>query len=371
MRKKRINHLQTIIATLTVLLSAFLIFSCEQLSKNEQTKVLTAYHLRIDGNADSTITILEQVISEDSNCAMAWYELARTEHQMGLGNPRQMAPHLEEALLYIDKAILIDPKNPAYLYYKGILQSLNMYMALQMGKEHVQEDLDQIEENYLVLLDVRPDFHVAKLCLVDLYSFVPSDMGGNASKTEQYTIELEQEDLVYGAKAREIILPEEGDYVAFWSELIDNNRKNAELFEALGKVYLYNNDPQNAWVNFKKAKKLDYSKNYLYLDMGRYYTMQAMQGQIAIDSAVPLINAEYEKYLSSKFEPNNSMKAWTIGQMAMLKFRNGDEEGGKLLMEEAKALDPYFSRAFGTPHPILFVRPDAVSQKFQYLSRPY
>ena len=371
MKKKKVNQFQTIFTILTVFLFVLIIFSCEQFQLNDHTKVLTAYHLRINGNADSTMIILEQIVSNDSNCAIAWYELARTEQHMGLGNPRQMTLHLENALLYIDKALLNDPKNPAYLYYKGILQSLNMYMALQMGQENVQEELGEIEENYLALLEVRPDFYVAKLCLVDLYGFVPPDMGGNTEKAEQYTLDLEKQDLVCGAKAREIIMLEDADYVAYWTELIDNNRKNAELYESLGKVYLFANEPVNARANFKKAMKMDYSKSYLYLDMGRYYTMQAMQGQITIDSAVTLITAEYDKYLSSKSEPINPMKAWTKGQLAMLKFRTGDEDGGKLLMEEAKAMDPYFSMAFGTPHPILFVPIDVVSQKFQYLSRPF
>ena len=64
------------------------------------------------------------------------------------------------------------------------------------------------------------------------------------------------------------------------------------------------------------------------------------------------------------------MKAWTTGQMAMLKFRTGDEEAGKLLSEEAETLDTYYSRAFGTPDPILFIPPDSVPHTFQYLSRP-
>lgn len=57
---------------------------------------MQAYELRMNGKADSAKVILEQVLSEDSTYAMAWYELARTKHHIGLGEPRKFVRCLED-----------------------------------------------------------------------------------------------------------------------------------------------------------------------------------------------------------------------------------------------------------------------------------
>ena len=166
-------------------------------------------------------------------------------------------------------------------------------------------------------------------------------------------------------------MPEDADYIAFWSTLNEENPDNADLLEAFGRIYLFEDDVEAAEKNFNKAMALSESKTYLYLDRGRYYMMQAMQGQLPLDSAAVLITAHFNSFLDSDPAPCNPMQAWTKGQLAMIKFRTGDEEGGKILMDEASELDSYFSRAFGTPNKTLFVPPGIESHYFQYLSRPF
>jgi len=371
MKKPKHYHFQTISVTVACSLLIFFVSSCETVKKNYDSKVMDAYELRMSGNADSAKVLLEQIINEDSTCAVAWYEMSRTEQHTGLGNMRALKDHLNNALFNIEQAVKYEQESARYLYFKGVLQSFDLYMKLQMEGGNLTVNLQQIEGTYLKVLEINPQVYEAKLSLVELFYFIPPDMGGDSIKAEDYAQELEKEDLVCGAKAREILMAEDADYITFWSDLIAENENNAELIEALGRIYLYENDVEKAWANFETVLQMDNSKNYLYRDMGRFYTMQAMQGQITIDSAVPLIVAEYENYLFSQPEPCNSMKAWAKGQMAMLKFRTGDEEDGNLLLEEAKTLDPYFSRAFGAPDKKLFIPPDAVSYDFAYLSRPF
>ncbi len=534
MEKKKPNNTQVNFVFFVLPLIILLFSACEQFQKDYEASVMEAYEIRIGGNADSAKLLLDAILAEDSTVAMAWYELARTEYHMGLGDMQRMKEHLELAQQNNDNALEYDPDNPAYLYFKGILQSLSLYVKLQMGEiwwryklvkadnpsnnplegtwkvaseagsfgvgpmqgdiswwsmDEVQvldrpcffddsyvfgadgsfsnvlgtetwiedwqggsnacgtpvaphdgtasasyvykestgkltlngtgaylgipkpynggeltspadapasitymikfsenntvmtvdintsggnakDDLMAIEDTYLQLLKLDPGFHLAKLSLVELYAFLPGKMGGDSAKAEVYASELESEDLVCGAKAKEILMPQDADYVAYWDGLIEKNDMNADLIEALGRVYLYENNTAEAWNNFDKSMELDESRNYLYLEMGRYFMLQAMQGQMPVDSAVPLIVNEFEKYLVSQPEPSIPMKAWTKGQLAMLKYRTGDEKAGNLLLEEAKTLDPYFSKAFGTPNPILFIPPDSISQTFTYLSRP-
>jgi hypothetical protein len=246
-----------------------------------------------------------------------------------------------------------------------------MTVDINAGGGEVRKILGDIEDTYLKLYELDPDFHNAKLSLVELYALVSPETGGRAAIAEKYATELEAEDLVSGAIAREILMSPDADYIAYWSELNDRNAQNADLVEALGRSYLWANDPEKAWTNFQKAMELDKNRNYLYLEMGRYYMMMAMQGQLPIGEALPVIMEEFENYLGSKPEPNKPMQAWTIGQMAMLNLRTENEEEGNKLIEEAKALDPYYSKASGTPSSLLFIPPDSVSQTFNYLSRPF
>jgi len=535
MKKKHPTTRYSVLILFVIPLIFLLFYGCEKGKKEYEAEVKNAYEVRINGNADSAIILLDLVIAEDSTIAMAWYELSRTENHMGLGDMQNMMEHQERAMQYIDNALVYDPMNPAYLYFKGKLQSINLYTVLQMGNiwwrfklvkagnpsnnplqgkwkvapeagalgvgpmrgdiswwavdeaivseracffddtyvfgtdgsfrndlgtetwiedwqngsnacgtpvaphdgtasanyvydestgkltlngtgaylgipkaynggelrnpadapssvtyiiefsennrvltadinaggGNIRDILVEIENTYQKLLEIDPGFHAAKLSLVELFAFVPPEMGGNKVKAEKYTNELESEDLVWGAKAREILMPEDSDYINYWSDLKEKNDNNADIAEALGRAYLNANDTENAWKNFEIAIDLDKNKNDLYLEMGRYYMMMAMQGQMQVDIAVPLITAEFEKYLDSQPEPNNAMKAWTKGQLAMLKYRTGNEEAGNLLLKEAEELDRYFSRAFGTPDEILFIPPNSVSQTFNYLSRPF
>lgn len=365
------NFVQLFYLLIVLSLYSVLFCSYQGIQKNYKSEVIQAWEIRINGNADSAKVLLEQILLKDSTCAIAWYELARTEQHMSNGDMQNLMTHLEAAKRNIDNALTYSPENTAYLYFKADLQSLFMYVDLKMGNESEQDYLKQIEETYLTLLKIDPECHEAKLSLVELYAFMPIEMGGDSAKAEQYARELEAEDLVCGAKAREILMPEDDDYVAYWSKLIDENIDNPDLIEAQGRIYLFENDIEKARANFKKVIQLDDSKNYLYLDLGRYYMMQAMQGQMAVDTAVPLIMAEFEIYMESKPEPPNYMKAWTIGQMAMLNMRTGNEEEGQKLLDEALKLDKYFSRAFGLPGELLFVSPDVVLYEFGYLSRPF
>jgi hypothetical protein len=73
---------------------SFVFCSCtgQKLDKTVQQ----AYELRMNGQADSAKVLLEQVIAEDSTNAAALYELARTEHHIGLGNIPELLGGLED-----------------------------------------------------------------------------------------------------------------------------------------------------------------------------------------------------------------------------------------------------------------------------------
>lgn len=330
-----------------------------------------AYKLRINGKADSAKVVLEQVIAEDSTNAAAWYELARTKHHIGLGNPRNLFAGLDDLQQTIERAVENDPDNVIYSFYKGYICFTMAYTSLMRKQPDVKQKVEQTIAAYESVLSLKPDYYEAKLFLVELFKMLPSDMGGDSVKAEKYTGELEKADVVFGAKAHEIVMPEEADYIEFWQKIEQKHKDNADVYEALGRVYLFKENIEQASKYFKKAISLSAEKNILYVDLGRYYMMQAMQNPAKLDSLALLIKNTFEAYLKSQPEPINPLKAFVIGTLAKIKFRKGDKETGDKLHKEAMSLDPNYSKGFGIPCQILFDPPGEISRVHAYFFRPF
>ena len=113
-------------------ISAIAFTSCE--SNNDYYQVLNAYNIRLNGNADSAKVLLDKILEKDSTNAIAWYELARTKHHIGLGNPRELINKLEEIQFTINKAVEYDASNVIYAFYKGIMSYTRAYLSLMRGE---------------------------------------------------------------------------------------------------------------------------------------------------------------------------------------------------------------------------------------------
>jgi len=363
------QHFIIMSLSVAVACMSFVFWSCtaQELDKTVQK----AYKLRMNGKADSAKVLLEQAIAEDSTNAAAWYELARTKHHIGLGNLRILFAGLDDLQQTIERAVENDPDNVIYSFYKGYICFTMAYTSIMRKQPDVKQKVEQTISAYESVLSLKPDYYEAKLFLVELFKMLPSDMGGDSVKAEKYTQELEKADVVFGAKAREIVMPEEANYIEFWQKIEQKHKDNADVHEALGRVYLYNENIEEATKCFEKAISLNARKNILYVDLGRYYMMQAMQNPAKLDSLAPLVKNTFETYLNSQPEPINPLKAFVIGTLAKIKFRMGDKENGNKLHKEAMTLDPNYSKGFGTPCQILFDPPGEISRVHAYFFRPF
>lgn len=330
-----------------------------------------AYDLRITGRADSAMTLLEAYLEKNETDALAWYELSRIHMHMGGSNPGRTGEKLELAGQSIDRAVENDPQNAFYIAQRGRIECLELYLRLQKGDDDASEKLLKIEERYNAAFKIDPEYFELKMTLVELFGGLPADMGGDLSKADKYTLELESADPVWGAKAREILMPEDADYVAFWENIVQKYPDNADALEALARIHLLMGNVQNAKKCYENVLVMEPSRNHVYLTMARYYMMMVMQGTAEIDSVVSLIEDEYTRYLSSEPEPCNPMKAWVKSSLAKVKYHAGDKEAGDRLMTEAQDLDPYFSRAFGTPDISLYVKPGKECRHHVYYFTPF
>ncbi|MCK5174896.1 MAG: tetratricopeptide repeat protein, partial [Planctomycetes bacterium] len=271
----------------------------------------------------------------------------------------------------VDKAVQHDPGNVTYTFFAGHVGFFQAYTSLMTGsqpKEEVARTIGSFES----ALKLKPNYHQATLCLIELYSAFPEETGGDKAKAEQYTRQLEGISGVFGAKARAMLLPEDADRVVYWQKVLKKDEGNADVLEELGKAYLEENKVDDALSCFEKAIEIDPEKAFLFLDLSIYHTFRGMRAgnnKELLQTSITLGDAAIARYIDS--EPIQPMLAYAIGVQSKYKSFLGDKEQGRALFNEAKALDPYFSKATGAPFPCVFVPHGEVSQNHRYLMRRF
>jgi tetratricopeptide (TPR) repeat protein len=279
---------------------------------------------------------------------------------------------IEEISGCIDKAVTQDPANVTYAYYKAIVSFLNAFMAMQMGQQadvkgRIAETCKQFEK----VLTLKPDYHEAMLYLVEMYGLLPQDMGGDSAKAIQWAGKLTEMDGFYGAKAKAVLAPEDSDPVKFWEDMLVLNGRKPDYLTEAGKACLSNDHPEKAEEYFNEAMKSDPAKNILILDLARFHIYKVMQDETLAESELPLVKAYLEKYLNTKPEPIVPLKAYAIGWLGQIEMFQGNQAEAEKRIGEAKATDPYFSRATGIPTLLLFDPPDQISHHYFSFFSPF
>lgn len=349
-----------------VVIASFGLWSCK--GPEVDKAVVEAYELRMNGKADEAKAMLEQIVSDEPDNALAHYELARTKFQIMLSGLKELDTALEDIQQSIYKAIENNPDNVIYLFFAGRVALLPAYMAVQRNQPEAKEKVANVCSIYESVLKLKPDYHEAMLHLVEIYGLVPEDMGGDRAKAEEYTQKLEEMNEIFGAKARALLLPDEADTVDYWQKVLEKHEGNAEVLKDLGRAYLFKNRAEEGTKCFEEAVQIDPEQNVLFLDLARYYGM-TMRDETKREAAGPMAEKMFRRYLDS--EPILPLKAFALRMLANLKRIMGDEEKAKALIEEVDTIDPFVSKAFGVPNPDLFIPPGEIYRGHRYLFFPF
>ena len=350
-----------------VIAGAFIFGCCFGQGREIDPDVKLAFDLRINGNADSAKVILDQMLAQDSTNAGAWFELARTKHHIGLGNPRLLFGGLEDLQQTIDRATIIDPSNVTYAFYKGDVCFLRAYVALMRDRSTAPEKVKQVISAYESVLTLKPDYYQAALFLVEALA-LPSDMSGDSAKAEMWAKRLEKKHAVYGAKARELLLPEEANRVEYWQNVLRNNPGNADVLEQIGKAYLSQDDTESGEKLLMDTAESASGKKLLFLDVARYYLMASRNDSLKAGSFLPKADNAIHQYLATK--PIAPLEAFALIMLAQVKGGMGSEEA-ESFRSQAEAIDPNVSKAFGIPPLLLFDELNEISQYHSYFFRPF
>jgi len=330
--------------------------------------VYQAYQLRMQGMADSARTILETSLVEDSTNAAVWYEYARTKHQIGLGNPHELFAGLDDLQRAIKKAIDIHPDNVIYAYYNGYICFTQAYLSLMRDPTNARGKVGEAVSAYELVLKLKPDYKEAMLTLVEVLA-LPEDMGGNSSKAQTYADKLDILDPIYGAKARELLLPDSVNKVEFWQGILETYPDHPDILEQLGKAYLYTENADQGLLYLEDAIKIDPGKKLLLLDMARFHFMTSRKDTSMARNALPRAEDTIKSYLDTN--PIAPLHAFAVNMLAMIKFSQGLSNEGKEYQRQAKNIDPNVSQASAIPPAVLFEKPNQISHYFSYFFRPF
>ncbi|MCD6598870.1 MAG: hypothetical protein J7L04_14355 [Bacteroidales bacterium] len=338
---------------------------CPALSvRATDNKISTAYEMRLSGKVEEAKVLLEQLIITDSTNAAAYFELARTLHHMMLGGSGQKPVDI---LPVIKKATEYDPDNVIYAYYLANICFLNAYASKENTNEYVTKACDAFKE----VLKLKPDYKEAILSLIEIYGLLPAEMGGNKAVAESYAKSLAGMDKFYAAKANAVLMEEGADKVAYWENMLEQHSKSASVNEELGKAYFFKDEVEKGAIYMEQAVELNPENHLPKLNIARAYVMMIMQNKGDKEKNLELAESAFKTYLDETPDAIIPLKAYAKGWIAKIKRFRGDEEGSKELMAEAKALDPYFSMAFGVPSEYLYSPPDEISTYFTSYFSPF
>lgn len=335
---------------------------------NPDTEVVKAFQLRMNGKVDEAKTVLQGILAKDSTNAMAHYEMARLKHYLLTGGG---GIKIDDILVSISKATAYDPSNISYAYYKAIVHFLNAFMAMQTGNAEVKKNIDLTCIQFKKVLSMKPDYFEASLYLVEIYGMLPKDMGGDSIKALEYVDKLAAMNRYFGSRAKAVVAPRGTDLVKFWLSQVERDKKSADLLAETGKAYLNNDDLANAEKYYDEAIQSDPSKNVLLLDLARYHMLVVMQDKDLAKTNLPMAKSFLERYLQTVPEPIIPLKTYAMGLLMRTEMFLGNKAESDKLMEEAKSLDKYFSRAMGIPTMLLFDSPDQIPHHYFSFFSPF
>lgn len=348
------QYLRTGFLVVFIMNFATVFSSCNNVDKT----VMEAFELRIDGKPEQAKTLLLTALENDSTNSAAYFELARTLNYMNLRGSKEADKALKNALKY-------DPENIVYAYYNAKNCFLKAFIAMQTGGDNAKDLINNVCSEFVQVLEMKPDYPEAMMYLVEIYGMLPENLGGDKIKAEEYTQKLEKLNKFYGAKARLIMMPEGTDMIGYWKNYIAENGEDCLSLKELGVSLLFKDDINGAKENFNKAIAIDKSQNIRLLDLSRFHQMKVMQNRDAAEKELPEAKKYIEQYLASQPEPIPPLKAFALGMLAKFEMFSGNNVEAEKLMEEAKTLDPHFSRASAIPSLALFEPPNKIDQHFK------
>ena len=200
-----------------------------------EESVQVAYELRMKGETRYARAMLQKLLDRDQADAMANYEFARLKMaQMMGGSDVKIGSIINSAR----KAVKADSGNVAFAYTEASAMFGQAYMAIMQEAENARQHVDEAVACFERVVELKPDYHEARMQLVEFYYALPEDMGGDKEKAAAHAQKLREMDWFFAAQAGEIMRPEETSRVDYWQQVLKERAGDLRVKKQLGLAYL-------------------------------------------------------------------------------------------------------------------------------------
>ncbi|MCK5226473.1 MAG: tetratricopeptide repeat protein [Planctomycetes bacterium] len=317
---------------------------------------MQAFELRMAGKIDEAKEFLEKAVAANPKNATAQFELARIYFYIS-----HETLDLDLAQKTIERAVELEPHNARFHYWSGEIAMYNGIIKMRnfWGRLAMPGQMKKAVRHFKRAVELKPDFHQARLGLMGMYDRLPWYCGGSKSKAKKQVEKLEQMDTVYGAKGRCEIRPRKSraEKIAIWQEVVTKFPDNAAAHTGLARVYMHNGDlpaidMEKAERHIKKTLELDPSKSRILLDLAWHYgqSKQLEKAEKAI-----------RDYLEIESVGPASMRAYALRWLGLVQKMKGKNDESKETLKKASQLDKYLWPTRVPPPEDLFVAPSQIS----------
>ena len=325
-------------------------------------KINQAYELRMNGRANQAFTMVKALDEEDMlDTPLGPYEMGRIRrHKLMGGAPKVSA---ESILRSTGMAADMDRYNIVFGFFHADCASFAGYRTWMMGDSiKARGYYFRAIEGFERVVRMKPDYHPARLSLVDLYSRLPEFLGGDREKAEMHANELKNYDPVWAARAESILLPDDAQRLEFWININESSRDDPSVLYELGRAYLTNNDIMNGDKFYRRAMELDSVRIILLLDLARYHLIKVQEKSGRPGKHLETAEAYILEYLET--EPIQPVKAWCCAQLAGLNELIGREEEAEKLLTDAQKLDQRYLKEDRLPPMMLYNAPGELTNEY-------
>lgn len=280
-----------------------------------------AFELRMAGEVDEAVKLLEDGIADMPEAGVLHFELART--RLLLLDIRGMH---EEANAAVEET----PENSEFRYFAAMASAYAVIDAAHNQDEGRMKELGQESLDHLhALLAADPDHLRARVLLVQLNGEMAPDLGLEVEDREAHVAMIEEKDPILGAKARCCLL-DEPKQRELWQRILADHPDDCRAQTEAAAGFIQAGDLIQAEKCLDEAIAMDKTKTYGLLDLGLAYFMRQDW-----DRARELT----QKYLDTN--PPLALKAYATGRLAQIHKRMGDKDRARELRAAAREIDPH------------------------------
>ena len=312
---------RTRIAGAVALLVITTVALCAAAADDPEATAAKAFDLRMAGQVDEAVELLEAAIADHEQAGVLYFELARAKLLLlDFGGMHEAAA----------SAVQHAPGNNDYRYFAAMTSLYALIDAAHHGdkdrmKEMGQESMDQLE----AILAADPDHYEARYLLVQQSVEMAPEVGLEVGDTEAHVKYLEEKDPILGAKAR-CCFVDEKEQKKIWEKVLADHPEECRALVESAEGLIQVGDLDQAEACLDKAMAKDKESCYALLGLGLAYFMRQDW-----DRAAELT----QQYLDT--EPPIALQAYAVGRMGMIHIRKGDRERGEELMNQAREIDPH------------------------------